>query len=78
MIDSLDDELLEKVSGADEDEKCRREWTDYFLDGKLIHRSVRVELKKPLTFSAAGIGEVEWLASSPTTGRTSALTLSQE
>lgn len=57
-LDSLDDQLLERRSGRAEDEKRRWEWTDYVLDGKLIHRSYRVELKEPLTFSETGIGEL--------------------
>jgi len=42
----MDDSLLEKREGVDENDNERAEWTEYWLDGELVHRSVHLTLKK--------------------------------
>jgi hypothetical protein len=47
----MDDALLEKREGVDENDNERAEWIEYWLDGELVHRSVHMTLKK---FSLTG------------------------
>ena len=47
----MDDSLLEKREGVDENDNERAEWVEYWLDGELVHRSVHMILKK---FSLTG------------------------
>ena len=42
----MDESLLEKRTGVDDNESERAEWTEYWLDGELVHRSVHLTLKK--------------------------------
>lgn len=42
----MDESLLEKKTGVNEDDNERAEWTEYWLDGELVHRSVHLTLKK--------------------------------
>jgi hypothetical protein len=42
----MDDSLLEKREGVDENDNERAEWVEYWLDGELVHRSVHLTLKK--------------------------------
>jgi len=42
----MDTSLLEKREGVDENDNERAEWTEYWLDGELVHRSVHMTLKK--------------------------------
>lgn len=42
----MDESLLEKRTGVDENDNERAEWTEYWLDGELVHRSVHMVLKK--------------------------------
>lgn len=42
----MDDSLLEKREGVDENDNERAEWVEYWLDGELVHRSVHMILKK--------------------------------
>lgn len=42
----MDDSLLVKQEGAIENENELTSWTEYWLDGELVHRSVHVLLKK--------------------------------
>jgi len=42
----IDDSLLEKREGVDENDNERAEWVEYWLDGELVHRSVHLTLKK--------------------------------
>ena len=42
----MDESLLEKRTGADEDDRARIEWVEYWLDGVIVHRSVNIALKK--------------------------------
>lgn len=42
----MDESLLEKRTGVDENDHERTEWTEYWLDGELVHRSVHMVLKK--------------------------------
>ena len=42
----MDESLLEKREGVDENDNERAEWVEYWLDGELVHRSVHMTLKK--------------------------------
>ena len=42
----MDDSLLVKQEGAIETDNELTSWTEYWLDGELVHRSVHVLLKK--------------------------------
>ena len=42
----MDNSLLEHKSGVNEDDNERAVWTEYWLDGELVHRSVHLTLKK--------------------------------
>jgi len=44
-----DDSLLERKDGTFEDDNELTTWTEYWKDAELVHRSVHVTLKKPLT-----------------------------
>ena len=46
----MDDSLLEHRSGEVDNENEFTTWTEYWLDGELVHRSVHVTLKKPAVF----------------------------
>ena len=41
----MDDSLLEKREGGIDDDNEHTTWTEYWLDGELVHRSVHVTLK---------------------------------
>ena len=45
----MDDSLLMKQEGAIENDNELTSWTEYWLDGELVHRSVHVLLKKNVT-----------------------------
>ena len=45
----MDDSLLVKQEGAMENDNELTSWTEYWLDGELVHRSVHVLLKKNVT-----------------------------
>lgn len=47
----MDETLLEKREGIDENETARIAWIEYWLDGELVHRSVHVALKQGLDMS---------------------------
>ena len=49
----MDDSLLERKDGTFEDDNELTTWVEYWKDGELVHRSVHVALKKPLTYSVA-------------------------
>jgi hypothetical protein len=42
----MDEALLTKREGVDEDDRARAEWVEYWKDEELVHRSVHVALKK--------------------------------
>ena len=49
----MDDSLLVKKEGAIENDNELTSWTEYWLDGELVHRSAHVTLKKaPLPVGA--------------------------
>jgi hypothetical protein len=54
----MDDSLLEKVEGSLDNDIEFTEWTEYWLNDELVHRSVHVTLKtSPFTaLEAASIG----------------------
>jgi len=49
----MDDSLLEHRSGTVDDENEFTTWTEYWLDGELVHRSAHVTLKKMPGFAGA-------------------------
>ena len=49
----MDDSLLEHRSGTVDDENELTTWTEYWLDGELVHRSAHVTLKKSPAFAGA-------------------------
>ena len=51
----MDDSLLEHRSGEVDNDNEFTTWTEYWLDGELVHRSVHVTLKKSPTFASAEI-----------------------
>jgi len=57
-IEEMDEELLQKRQGAVDDEVEYTTWTEYWLDGQLVHRSAHVTLKQPVTMDSAvgGLG----------------------
>jgi hypothetical protein len=46
----MDDSLLEKREGTVDTENELTTWTEYWLEGELVHRSAHVTLKKPPAF----------------------------
>jgi hypothetical protein len=53
----MDDSLLERRDGSLDNDIEYTTWTEYWLDGELVHRSVHVNLKTspPLFAEAAAI-----------------------
>jgi hypothetical protein len=53
----MEEELLEKKEGFVDNENEYTTWTEFWLDGELVHRSVHVTLKKmpPIGGEAAAI-----------------------
>ena len=50
----MDDSLLEKKDGSLDNDIEYTTWTEYWLDGELVHRSVHVTLKtSPALFAEA-------------------------
>ena len=49
----MDDSLLEHRSGEVDNDNESTTWTEYWLDGELVHRSVHVTLKKMPVFAGA-------------------------
>ena len=49
----MDASLMERRSGTVDDENELTTWTEYWLDGELVHRSAHVTLKKIPTFAGA-------------------------
>jgi hypothetical protein len=50
----MDDSLLERKDGSLDNEIENTTWTEYWLDGELVHRSVHVTLKtSPALFAEA-------------------------
>jgi hypothetical protein len=50
----MDDALLERKTGVVDNEIECTDWTEYWLSGELVHRSVHVRLKtSPVLFAEA-------------------------
>ena len=47
----MDDSLLEHRSGEIDNDNELTTWTEYWLDGELVHRSVHVRLKRAPSFA---------------------------
>ena len=54
----MDDSLLERKDGSFEDDNELTTWVEYWKDAELVHRSVHVTLKKPLTYVAAEAAQI--------------------
>lgn len=52
----MDESLLEKREGTVDNDNETTSWTEYWLEGELVHRSAHVTLKKIPVF---GGGETE-------------------
>ena len=50
---NMDDSLLEKKEGSVDNDVEFTTWTEYWLDGELVHRSAHVTLKKVPSFAGA-------------------------
>lgn len=46
----MDESLLIKKTGQEEDDEKRLFWTEYWLSEELVHRSVHVDLKQGIDF----------------------------
>jgi hypothetical protein len=53
----MDESLLEKREGVVDNENEYTTWVEYWLEGKLVHRSAHVALKKmpPIVAEAASL-----------------------
>jgi hypothetical protein len=49
----MDDSLLVKQEGSLDNDIETTTWTEYWLDGELVHRSAHVILKQAPTFAGA-------------------------
>lgn len=47
----MDEALLEKRTGTDEDDRARADWVEYWQGERLMHRSVSIAIKKGLEFN---------------------------
>ena len=54
----MDDSLLERKDGLFEDDNELTTWVEYWKDAELVHRSVHVTLKKPITYVAAEAAQI--------------------
>jgi hypothetical protein len=54
----MDDSLLERKDGMFEDDNELTTWVEYWKDAELVHRSVHVTLKKPITYVAAEAAQI--------------------
>lgn len=45
-LGEMDESLLEKRTGVDEDDRARAEWVEYWKDDTLVHRSVHLAIKQ--------------------------------
>lgn len=45
-IEEMDDSLLDKKTGEVNNETEYTTWTEYYLNGELVHRSAHVRLKQ--------------------------------
>lgn len=45
----MDESLLEKKEGFIDDDNEYTTWVEYWMNGELVHRSVHVRLKKPVS-----------------------------
>lgn len=49
----MDDSLLVKKEGTVDNENETTTWTEYWLEGELVHRSAHVTLKQMPSFAGA-------------------------
>ena len=54
----MDESLLEKREGSIDNDIESTTWTEYWLDGELVHRSVHVTLKKVPSFAGAELASI--------------------
>lgn len=53
----IEESLLVKTEGSDENENEISNWTEYHLEVELVRRDVHLVLKQPATFTDTIIGE---------------------
>ena len=51
----MDEEQLEKRTGAEDNESETVNWTEYWLKDELVHRSVDMYLKQGLSFNGEAL-----------------------
>ena len=49
----MDDSLLEHKAGTIDNDDELTTWTEYWLEGELVHRSAHVQLKKTVTLTSS-------------------------
>lgn len=54
----MEESLLQKKEGVNENENERAEWIEYWLNGELVHRSAHVKLKRMPVFAQPEAGQV--------------------
>jgi hypothetical protein len=47
----MDESLLTKREGVDEDDRAQAEWVEYWKDDELVHRSVHIALKRGIEWN---------------------------
>lgn len=53
----MEEGVLEKRTGGDENETEAVEWVEYWYEGQLVHRSVHVTKKQPVPGVASVVGD---------------------
>lgn len=51
-LGDMEADLLEKRNGSVDNDNEFTTWTEYWLDGQLVHRSAHVQLKQPVALAA--------------------------
>ena len=46
----MDESLLEKREGSEENDNEAWQWIEYWLKGEMVHRSVNMQLKRGIDF----------------------------
>jgi hypothetical protein len=50
-LGDMEADLLEKRNGSVDNDNEFTTWTEYWLDGQLVHRSAHVQLKQPVALA---------------------------
>lgn len=54
----MEESLLEKREGTIDNDNEHTTWVEYWHEGKLVHRSVHVALKKPAVWSIPEVAAI--------------------